>query len=188
MNLVENIKEGLRSVKANMLRSVLTALIVAIGITSLVGILTAIDGIEYSVSESLSSLGVNTFDIYSKWNRGRSQEGVVEKVRPRLTLQETLKFIEQYNVPSAISLSARLTNLAEVKHGSKKTNPNVDIRGANEEYVPIKGLNIQLGRNFSPFEIQYGSKVAIISWPLSCMARIPTRSIPKSHLRERNLR
>ncbi len=167
MNLVENIKEGLRSVKANMLRSVLTALIVAIGITSLVGILTAIDGIEYSVSESLSSLGVNTFDIYSKWNRGRSQEGVVEKVRPRLTLQETLKFIEQYNVPSSISLSARLTNLAEVKHGSKKTNPNVDIRGANEEYVPIKGLNIQLGRNFSPFEIQYGSKVAIIGYKLA---------------------
>lgn len=167
MNLVENIKEGLRSVKANMLRSVLTALIVAIGITSLVGILTAIDGIEYSVSESLSSLGVNTFDIYSKWNRGRSQEGVVEKVRPRLTLQETLKFIEQYNVPSAISLSARLTNLAEVKHGSKKTNPNVDIRGANEEYVPIKGLNIQLGRNFSPFEIQYGSKVAILGYKLA---------------------
>jgi putative ABC transport system permease protein len=37
MNLVENMKEGLRSVKANMLRSVLTALIVAIGITSLGG-------------------------------------------------------------------------------------------------------------------------------------------------------
>lgn len=167
MNLVENIKEGLRSVKANMLRSVLTALIVAIGITSLVGILTAIDGIEYSVSESLSSLGVNTFDIYSKWNRGTSQAGVVEKVRPRLTLSETLKFIEQYDVPATISLSARLTNLAEVKHGSKKTNPNVDIRGANEEYVPIKGLNIQEGRNFSRFEIQYGSKVAIIGYKLA---------------------
>lgn len=167
MNLVENIKEGLRSVKANMLRSVLTALIVAIGITSLVGILTAIDGIEYSVSESLSSLGVNTFDIYSKWNRGTSQDGVVEKVRGRLTLSETMKFIDQYNVPASISLSARLTNLAEVKYQSKKTNPNVDVRGANEEYIPIKGLNIQEGRNFSRFEIQYGSKVAIIGYKLA---------------------
>lgn len=167
MNLVENIKEGLRSVKANMLRSVLTALIVAIGITSLVGILTAIDGIEYSVSESLSSLGVNTFDIYSKWNRGSSQDGVVEKTRPRLTLSEMTKFIEQYNVPATISLSARLTNLAEVKYKSKKTNPNVDIRGANEEYIAIKGLNIQEGRNFSKFEIQYGSKVAVIGYKLA---------------------
>lgn len=167
MNLVENIKEGLRSVKANMLRSVLTALIVAIGITSLVGILTAIDGIEYSVNESLSSLGVNTFDIYSKWNRGTSQDGVKEKVRPRLTLNEMQKFIDQYAVPSSISLSARLTNLAEVKHGSKKTNPNVDIRGANEEYVAIKGLNILEGRNFSRFEVQFGSKVAVIGYKLA---------------------
>lgn len=74
MNLLENIREGLRSVRANLLRSVLTALIVAIGITSLVGILTAIDGIEASVNESLQSLGVNTFDIRSRMNRGRIGE------------------------------------------------------------------------------------------------------------------
>lgn len=57
MNLAENIREGLRSVKANMLRSVLTALIVAIGISALVGISTAIDAIDTSVSASLSSMG-----------------------------------------------------------------------------------------------------------------------------------
>ncbi len=162
MNFVENIKEGLRSVKANMLRSVLTALIVAIGITSLVGILTAIDGIEYSVSESLSSLGANTFDITSKFNRGTAQEGVKEKVFPPLMLKETQAFIEQFNYPASISLSARLTILAEIKHGSEKTNPNVNVTGVNEDYLAIKGLNIEEGRNFSRFEIQYGSKVAVI--------------------------
>jgi putative ABC transport system permease protein len=77
MDLLENIREGLRSVRANLLRSVLTALIVAIGITSLVGILTAVDGIEQSVMEKLSSLGLNTFDIRSKYNRRSSRQGVV---------------------------------------------------------------------------------------------------------------
>lgn len=80
MNLIENIREGLRSVQANMLRSVITALIVAIGITSLVGALTAVDGIEMSVTESLTSLGANSFDIESKSNRGSSQQGRLEKV------------------------------------------------------------------------------------------------------------
>src|SRR5215510_9142679 len=103
MNLLENIKEGLRSVQANMLRSVLTALIVAIGIMSLVSILTAIDGIEFSVSESLSSLGANSFDIYSKYNRGSSQEGVKEKVFSSLQLNEAQKFINQYTFPASIS-------------------------------------------------------------------------------------
>lgn len=162
MNLLENFKEGLRSVQANLLRSVLTALIVAIGITSLVGILTAIDGIEYSVSESLSSLGVNTFDIYSKRNRNRNQQGIKEEVTRPVYLQDMEKFVQRYDVPASISLSAQLTSIAEVKHGSKKTNPNVGIMGTNEEYLAIKGLNIEKGRNFSSLEVQYGSKVAVV--------------------------
>lgn len=167
MDIAENVREGLRSVKANLLRSVLTALIVAIGITSLVGILTAIDGIEYSVSESLSSLGVNTFDIYSKWNRNSSQEGVKQKVFSNLTLAESQRFLDEYDYPAVISLSARLTNLAEVKYKSEKTSPNVDVRGANEEYIAIKGLNIEQGRNFSKFEIQNGGKVAVLGYKLA---------------------
>src|SRR5690349_5460927 len=99
MNLLENIKEGLRSVQANLLRSILTALIVAIGIMSLVGILTAIDGIETSVTSSLSSLGVNTFDIRSRENRGNNTDGVREKVYPKLTYQEVQQFVEQYDYP-----------------------------------------------------------------------------------------
>jgi putative ABC transport system permease protein len=167
MDIAENVREGLRSVKANLLRSVLTALIVAIGITSLVGILTAIEGIEYSVSESLSSLGVNTFDIYSKWNRNSSQEGVKAKVYPSLTLSEAQKFINQYDYPAVVSLSAQLTILAEVKHKSEKTSPNVDVRGVNEEYIAIKGLNIEQGRNFSRFEIQNGGQVAVLGYKLA---------------------
>jgi putative ABC transport system permease protein len=167
MDIAENVREGLRSVKANMLRSVLTALIVAIGITSLVGILTAIDGIEYSVSESLSSLGVNTFDIYSKWNRNSSQEGVKQKVFSDLTLAESQQFIDEFSYPSVVSLSARLTNLAEIKYQSQKSSPNVDVRGVNEEYIAIKGLNIEEGRNFSKFEIQNGGKVAVLGWKLA---------------------
>ena len=162
MNFIENIREGLRSIKANMLRSVLTALIVAIGITSLVGILTAIDAIEFSVSESLSSLGVNTFDIYSKKNRGSSQQGLKEKVYSSIQLNEAQDFIDRYTFPASISLSAGLSFATEVKHLSKKTNPNVGITGVNEEYIAINGLNIESGRNFSMVEIQYGSKVAVI--------------------------
>ena len=167
MNLVENVKEGLRSIKANMLRSVLTALIVAIGITSLVGILTAIDGIEYTVSESLSSLGANSFDIRSKFNRGTNQDGIKQKNYSPLLLKEAQQFIDEFQYPATISLHARLTILAEIKHASEKTSPNVNVTGVNEDYMAIKGLNIEEGRNFSRFEIQYGSKVAIIGYKLA---------------------
>jgi putative ABC transport system permease protein len=166
MDIIENMKEGLRSVRANLLRSILTALIVAIGITSLVGILTAIDGIEQSVNESLASLGVNTFDIRSRTNRGANNQGKTEKVYPQITLTEAFQFIEKYSVPSTKSLAADLTYVAEVKRKSKKTNPNVRVIGCNEEYAAIKALELQDGRNFSRLEIERGSQVAILGYKI----------------------
>ena len=162
MNIIENIKEGLRSIRANMLRSILTALIVAIGITALVGMLTTIDGIEHSVTESLSSLGVNTFDINSKTNRNMNTQGVTQKTYPQITMSEAFKFIEQFKVPSTVSLFSYLTQIAEVKRLSKMTNPNVSVLGTNEEYFAIKGLEFDKGRGFSTLEIQYGTQVAVI--------------------------
>ncbi len=162
MNLLENIKEGLRSIQANLLRSILTALIVAIGITALVGMLTTVDGIEHSVRESLSSMGVNTFDITSKSNRNRNQQGVIAKSYPRVTMGEAFKFIDQYEVPANVSLSAGLTYIAEIKRLSKKTNPNVWVAGTNDKFFSINILDLEYGRAFSAREVQYGSQVAVI--------------------------
>jgi putative ABC transport system permease protein len=166
MNLLENIKEGLRSIQANLLRSILTALIIAIGITALVAMLTTIEGIKASVNESLSSLGVNTFDINSMTNRNRNTQGVTQKTYPQITMGEAFKFIDQYPVSSTISLNAYLTGIAEIKRLSKKTNPNVAVNGTNQEYFAIKGLEFEKGRGFSPLEIQYGSQVAVIGYKI----------------------
>lgn len=163
MNLTENIREGLRSIQANMLRTVLTALIVTFGIMALVGILTTIDGIQYSVTDSLSDLGVNAFSISSKNNfRGRRQ-GVSEKVYPPIKYKEIQRFSEEFDWPSAsLAMGTQLTGTAEIKRGSKITNPNIAVLGINEEFIALEGLNIEKGRNFSSVEIQYGSNVAIL--------------------------
>ncbi|RAV99553.1 ABC transporter permease [Pseudochryseolinea flava] len=162
MNVIENLREGLRSVQANLLRSIITALIVTIGITALISVLTAVDAAQKSVSDGLSALGSNTFDIRSKENRGSRQQGVTEKTYARLKLSEMSRFMNQFNVTSTISLSANLTQIAEVKYLSKKTNPNVSAFGVNEGYLGIKNLTIEAGRNFSSMEIESGKPVVII--------------------------
>lgn len=167
MNFLENIKEGLRSIKANMLRSVLTSLIVAIGITSLVGILTAIDGIEYSVNASLSSLGVNTFDISSKINRGGSSQGVTDKNYPQLSFNQVVKFEDQFRTEATICLAADVTWNAELKYMSRKSNPNVQVKGVNEEFFALKGADIERGRSFSSLEMEYGSQVTVIGFKIA---------------------
>jgi putative ABC transport system permease protein len=167
MNFVENIKEGLRSIKANMLRSVLTSLIVAIGIVSLVGALTAVDNIEYSLKESLSSLGANTFEIYSKRNRSGSNQGLSEKRFPQLRMNEVVKFADEFRMESTICVSADLTGIAEIKYLSKKTNPNVRVLGINQEYFAIKSLDFEKGRSLSSREIEYGVQTAVLGFKVA---------------------
>jgi putative ABC transport system permease protein len=164
MNLIENIREAVTSIKVNLLRTVLTGAIIAIGISSLVGMLTAIDGIKSQIADSFAGLGANSFDVKNKgFSGGRSiQEGKTEKIYPKLTFNEVMDFKQEYTSIGISTVFVSVTGSAEVKRGSKKTNPNTRIRGVDENYLNIKAIKMGDGRNFSLLDIRYGNSVAII--------------------------
>jgi putative ABC transport system permease protein len=163
MQFKENVLEGFRSIKSNMLRTVLTALIIAIGIMALVGILTAVDGIKASIDSSLSELGAKSFDIKPKGYSGRGRRsGREEKLYPPITLTEAKKYKELYPFSAKISISANITGTAEMKYQSRKTNPNTTVVGIDENYLLAKGYSMKSGRTFSSIELEYGVKVAIL--------------------------
>lgn len=164
MNLLENIKEALRSVKVNLLRTILTGTIIAIGITSLVGMLTAIDGIKAQIEESFSGLGASNFDIKSKgFSGGRAvQDGKTEKSYPIIRYREAISFQEEFQNVGPSTVFSTISGIAEITRGSKKTNPNVRLTGADDLYFAIKGIKIEKGRNFSNMEVQYGNNVCIV--------------------------
>ncbi|MEQ9302399.1 MAG: ABC transporter permease [Marinoscillum sp.] len=161
MNIKENVKEGIKSIKANKLRTFLTAAIIAIGITSLVGILTAIDGIQSSINSSFSNLGANTFDMESKRSNRGSRDGRDAKVFPPLTYEDLTRFKEKFDA-GIVSVNAWVTGIAEVKRGSKKTNPNSRIQGGDYDYLVVDGYDIKDGRAFSRTEVDNGAMVVII--------------------------
>lgn len=162
MNLLTNIQESINSIKGNILRTVLTGLIIAIGITSLVGMLTAVDGIKSEIDSSLSSLGANSFDITSKQSGKRNINGVREKSYGPVKFEEAINFKEDYDFPAVTTVYTRVTGSAEITYGSKKTNPNISITGGDDQYIIIKGINVAQGRNFSALETEYGNYVCIL--------------------------
>lgn len=162
MKFFENINEALRAISGNLLRTILTALIIAIGITALVGILTAIDGIQKSVTDSLSSFGGNSFEISSVRNRGQSEQGKKAKVYPPLEYDEIERFKDLFEYGNRVALSTFISYNAELKYRSEKTNPNIIIRGVDAQYLPIRGYDIEEGRNFSNLEVEFGHNVVLI--------------------------
>ena len=163
MNLLENIRESLRAIQGNLLRTILTGLIVSIGIMSLVGILTAVDSMKHSLTQTFSSLGANSFDIRKKGFNGRgSQRGRTEKVYPNITYEQAIKYKELMSDNAKVSLSANISGATVVKSETDKTNPNISVVGGDEFFLETQNLVLESGRGFSSFEHEFGSNVAII--------------------------
>lgn len=163
MKIKETISVALESVKTNSLRTVLTLLIIAVGLMALVGILTALDSVLFSLNDSLNNMGANSFTIERKsqgirGNRGGRRARMGEPI----DYEQAAEFKERYDYPSKVTLSIQTTGRATVQRGDKKTNPIIAIYGADENYLDVKGQELDYGRNFSDNELQSGANKAII--------------------------
>lgn len=161
--IIENIRISLHSVKSHLLRTILTVMIIAFGIMALVGILTAIDAIKYSLTEDFAMMGSNTFNIQNRSIRvhigGRRNK---EDVFREINYQEAKDFKDEFDFPAVTSLYTYGTGTATLKYKSEKTNPNVQVVGTDDNYFETAGLEIGRGRNFTPNEMKYGNHVTII--------------------------
>jgi len=159
----ENILISLSSIKNHLLRTILTVTIIAFGIMALIGILTAIDAVEYFLNDNFSMMGSNTFNIQNRelnvqigGNRNRT------KSFEPIDYRQAIKFKDEYSFPATTSLFTRGTGIATVKYESEKTNPNTQILGVDENYITTAGLELQKGRDFLPIEVHQGNHVIII--------------------------
>lgn len=169
----ENIKIALGSIKGQLLRTILTVLIIAIGIMALVGILSGINALENTISSDFSSMGANTFNIQRYELTVRVQTGSRRnqertKINPVISYRDAKEFIDTYNFPGTrTSLAFIGTNTAEVKFENTKTDPEVSIFGANEHYIGNTGLEIESGRGLNVFDSSNSNAVTVIGSDLA---------------------
>ncbi len=162
----ENIKIALGSIKTQLLRTILTIVIIAIGITALVSILTVVSALENTLSTNFASMGANTFTIrqYELEVRvGNGPRGEREKINPIISYPQATDFISKYNYPfTHASLSFTATSAAEVKYENKKTDPEITVLGVDDYFIPNSALELGQGRNFTGFDIENNNYVCVV--------------------------
>jgi putative ABC transport system permease protein len=159
--LADNIKISVNAIKSNLLRTILTVLIIAIGIMALVGILTAVESIKNSINSSFQSMGANTFTIRMQRNEshGGSRRNVDYKP---ISYEDASMFKEAYKFPARVSLMFYASQTATIKYEDEKTDPNIAVYAVDEEYLLTSGNDISKGRNFTLQEVLSGENIVII--------------------------
>ena len=160
----ENVRIAFGSIRTQLLRTILTVLIIAIGITALVGILTVVSALENTLSSDFASMGANTFNINQYENTSRRRGGDErEVINPIISYPEAVAFKNKYKYPfTETSLSFTATSNAEVKYLDQKTDPEITILGVDEHYISNSGLETTSGRSFNQFDIENNTYSCIV--------------------------
>jgi putative ABC transport system permease protein len=162
--MLEGVVIALDSLRANKVRAALTVLGVAIGVTVVIAMASAITGINQSITQILESAGPKTFFVQRYFQAGvQISDGSDElspwRRMPWLTTDEA-------------EMIRRLPQVRGVNVGEYTRGPvgfeSVDLKGVaiagmSASWILVNGGTILTGRNFTPVEEAAGTRVAIIN-------------------------
>jgi putative ABC transport system permease protein len=162
MQVFESIKLAMSSIRGNKLRSILTLLGIAVGLFSIIIVMTSINAVQKSVEDTFNSIGSSNF-IIQKWPllQFGGPRGHQFRNRKDLTIEQGEKLKEITQLPLAIGISQNVSGKT-VKYADEKTNPDVAIAGVNLEYLQVFDFKIAEGRLFTKADIDYSRPVCII--------------------------
>ncbi len=166
------------NIKGNKLRSSITIIIIALGIFALILIITAIKAASNSLTSSFSTMGANAFSIRYKErninfgggggdNAKKSKKSSLKEKKSNMgipiTYEEARAFKERYSFPAAkVGIALRGPAGIVVNTNQRKTNPDVNVYGGDENYLELNAYKIVYGRNFTLTEIETGRNVCMI--------------------------
>ncbi|TCD48516.1 ABC transporter permease [Chlorobium sp. N1] len=169
MPLSEIIRQALSSLGANRLRSWLTIMGVAVGVFSIIAVMTTVDALDRSVESGLASLGANTFQIqkYPATVFGRGHRRNLYVNRPDISWRQAQEFrrnMEGKARTVGLSISSQGNR---ARYRNRTTNPDVTLVGGDEHFAAANGLGLAFGRNLTDNDVRYARNAALLGADLA---------------------
>jgi putative ABC transport system permease protein len=160
MEFKEAVKIALQSLWANKLRSVLTLLGVVIGVTSVIAVVTLVNGANTYVTTKFSRYGADVFTVSKMPQIITSSEDYQRFQKRKNILFPDYQYIKD-NCKLCIGIGAQQATTSKVVHGTESTT-DTSIRGYTAQMPSLQNLNIEQGRDFTETDEEHASRVAII--------------------------
>jgi putative ABC transport system permease protein len=157
---LEAVKIALAAIWANKMRSLLTVLGNVVAVTSIIAVVSLIQGLNASVTQViLSELGVDSFRVERSGITRSDTEEEQARRNPRVTLVDA-KAIERYST-NVRAVMAETGGAAQVSYRDH-TIDSVSIRAVTGQYVEFGSYKTDRGRLMTPQEVERGRPLVII--------------------------
>lgn len=157
----EIVRLSVDTIRSNKLRTSLTLAGIAIGVFSIIAIMTLLDALQTGIDSGLSQLGTNTFQIQKFPAVMGGPPSRKMRNRPDIVYDQGEQLIEKATLYKYISLEY-WKGAKTFKYGQNSTNPNMQLGGVNMDFLPCNDYSVKEGRFFTQPELNSASSVAVI--------------------------
>jgi putative ABC transport system permease protein len=159
---IEAANLALQAVWANKLRSFLTVLGNIVAVTSIIAVVSLVQGLNASVSDTITSqVGADTFMVQRTGPTRTEEEMLRAASNPRISMEDADAIRRAGGRIRFVMVQARSS--AEAKARREQLD-SLQIQGVTREYSQLPTTNIELGRAISASEFNSGRNVAILGW------------------------
>jgi putative ABC transport system permease protein len=157
--LRETVWIALDTLRAHKLRSFLTLLGVILAVTTLISVISILDGLNKYVADKIANLGANAFVVdrigivtnFEEWNKARK--------RPPLTVDD-LDAVRQ-GMQLASNVAGEQNSVADIRAGNILSE-DVQVLGITANYPEIRDMDIAEGRAITDVDDSHRSPVCVV--------------------------
>lgn len=165
---IENVRLALAAIWVSRVRAFLTMLIISIGLLALMGMLTVVNAVSYTIENEIGSEQGAAFEITS-WSpniriNGRSLNNGEDY--SYITRWQAERFCNEFLSLGNAAYETWITS-TQLKYRDKKSRPALGVTGISKNYLLTKNEELLLGRGFSDNELRNVSDVVIIGSSLA---------------------
>jgi putative ABC transport system permease protein len=161
--IIESAKIALAAIWSAKLRSFMTVLGNIVAVTSIIAVVSLIQGLNASVKQAiLDEAGAESFSI-QRYPVTRSDEDF-DRVRsnPIITMQD-MRAIQRYGGEQIAAIMANTSGRGRITFRDKSID-NTQVEGVSASYVNFSGYTAERGRLMSPIEVERSRPVTVLGW------------------------
>jgi len=163
--VLDSIVIALQAIWANKLRSFMTVLGNIVAVTSIVTVVTLIQGMNGMVADAIvSDVGADSFTIQRRPPILNEDDEERTRNNPLITIDEA-NDIRAFS-PIIASVAAQANRNANVSYRTEEVD-NAQIQGVTSSYTDFSTFSVEIGRMMSPVEVERSQAVALLGWGLA---------------------